>query len=189
MRLFIAINPPAAVRDAVYADAAPLRAVTGDVKWVAAPLLHVTLKFLGEQPERLLDPLRGALTAVAARHPAFDVETTDVGAFPNFRSPRVVWLGMTGEQGMRALVADLDTALAPLGIAPERRTFQAHLTLGRVKERLRVADAAMLAKVASGRRPRRAFALRTVDLMRSELTPSGSRYSVLATAPLHARGS
>lgn len=188
MRLFIAVNLPPAVRAAVYADAAPLRAAAHGIKWVEAPLLHVTLKFLGEQPEGVLEPLRTALTAVAGRHEAFLSETTDFGAFPNFRRPRVVWLGMTGEAPLRALARELDVALTPLGIEVEQRTFQAHLTLGRVKQALSIADTATLARVASGAHSQRAFSVRTVDLMRSELAAGGSRYSVVAAAPLHARG-
>jgi len=188
MRLFIATNLPATVRDAVYADAAPLRAAVRGVAWVAAPQLHVTLKFLGEHPEGAVDALCAALVAVAARHQSFAAETTDVGAFPNFRRPRVVWLGMTGEAPLRALARDLDAALALLGIEPERRAFQAHLTLGRVKHELTAAGAVALAKAATGTRPRRGFAVQTVDLMQSELAPGGSRYSVVAAAPLQARG-
>jgi 2'-5' RNA ligase len=188
MRLFIAVNVPAPIRDAVHTDAAPLREACGGVKWVAAPLLHVTLKFLGEQGDAVVDPLRATLSAVASRHRPFQVETTQVGAFPNFRRPRVVWLGMTGEAAFRALARDLDDALALLGIAPESRPFQAHLTLGRIKADLRPQDSVALAKAAARPGPRRGFAVHAVDLMRSELGAGGSRYSVVASAPLHTRG-
>jgi 2'-5' RNA ligase len=188
MRLFVAINIPAPIRDALHSDVAPLREASGGVRWVASPALHVTLKFLGEQGDAVLDPLRAALSAVASRHQPFAVETTEVGAFPNFRRPRVVWLGMTGEATFRAIARDLDEALAPMGVAPESRPFQAHVTLGRVKAELRPADSVALAKAAAGTRARRGFSVHAVDLMCSELGPGGSRYSVVASAPFHARG-
>ena len=188
MRLFIAVNLPPSIRDVIHAETTSLRAVVRGVKWVAAPALHITLKFLGEQDERLVGDLRGALESVVQRHAAFDVRTTEVGAFPNFRRPRVVWVGMTGESPLRALARDIDEALAPMGIAREMRPFQAHLTLGRVRSEMGAADAAALSEAARASQPTGAFAVHAVDLMRSELGPGGSRYSLLAAVPLHARG-
>jgi len=188
MRLFVAINLPAETRDAIYADAEPLRAETRGVRWVASDALHVTLKFLGEQDDSLVVPIRDALASVGAAHANLTVSTTQVGAFPNFRRPRVVWLGMTGEDVVRALARDVDRALVPLGFSPETRPFQAHLTLGRVKGELPPHEAATLAGAASATPVSRSFLVRAVDLMRSELGPGGSRYSVVASAPLHPRG-
>jgi 2'-5' RNA ligase len=168
---------------------APLREATGAVKWAAAQSLHVTLKFIGEQDESAVDAIRRATTDGVSKHEPFAVETTEVGAFPNFRRPRVVWVGMTAESSFRALASDVDAALAALGIARELRPFQAHLTLGRVRGELRPPEAKALARAAAALQPpRRAFTVRTVDLMQSELGPGGSRYSMLAAVPLHARG-
>jgi 2'-5' RNA ligase len=188
MRLFVAINLPPAVRDALYADAARLRVASSAVRWVAAPSLHVTLKFLGERGEELVPDLERAIGGVAARHRPFDIQTTGFGAFPNFRRARVVWVGMTGEPELRALVQDLDRALEPLGILAESRLFRAHLTLGRLKSEITPAAARALAAAAEVTPETRGFSVRTVDLMHSELGPGGSRYTLLAAAPLHARG-
>jgi 2'-5' RNA ligase len=188
MRLFLAINIPQSVRDAIYCDAAPLRTATTGVRWVASTGLHVTLKFLGERDEGIVPEVKSALESVAKRHVPVSVETTGVGAFPNFRRPRVVWLGMTGERALQALARDIDQALSALGIPREARPFQPHLTLGRVKSELSAAEAAALEKAAGSRHGARSFAVQTVDLMRSELGPGGSRYTVMAAVPLHTRG-
>jgi len=188
MRLFLAINVPQAVRDKIFRDAEPLRAASGAVKWIAAPSLHVTLKFLGEQGESLVNDIRDAVAGAVSTHAAFDVETTEFGAFPNFHRPRVVWLGMTAETRLRALAGDIDAALTPLGMAAEARPFRAHVTLGRVRAEIRPAEAKALGRAATMRPPRRAFQVGTVDLMQSELGAGGSRYSVLAAVPLRARG-
>jgi 2'-5' RNA ligase len=136
---------------------------------------------------------RGSLCCVkrssrSQRDASVAVETTDIGAFPNFRRPRVVWVGMTGERALQSLAGDIDRALTLLGIPAETRPFQAHLTLGRVKSELPPADATNLAAAAKASHGARGFAVQTVDLMRSELGPGGSRYSVMAAVPLHARG-
>lgn len=188
MRLFIAINIPAAVREAIYSDAAAMRTATTSVRWVASTALHVTLKFLGEQDEGIVPEVKSALESVAKRHAPVSVETTGIGAFPNFRRPRVVWVGMTGERALQALARDVDQALSALGIPKETRAFQPHLTLGRVKGELNAAEAAALEKAAGSGHGARSFAVQTVDLMQSELGPGGSRYTVMAAVPLHARG-
>jgi 2'-5' RNA ligase len=188
MRLFVAVNLPPAVRSAIYADAVTLRAACPGVRWVSSTALHVTLKFLGERDDRLVDGFRAALESVAGRHERLTVDTTAVGAFPNFRRPRVVWVGMTGERALQALARGIDEAFAHLGVPEESRAFQAHLTLGRVKGLLAPAEAAALGAAANACRIARSFSVQTVDLMRSELGPGGSRYSVVAAVPLHARG-
>jgi len=189
MRLFVAINLPAETREALYADAAHLRSATTSVRWTPAASLHVTLKFLGEQDEAVVTQLTTALAGVARKHRSFDAQTTGVGAFPNFRRPRVVWVGMTGETELRAIVRDIDAAFTPLGIAPESREFRAHLTLGRVKGEVSAAEGAALTAAARQALPTRSVSVHTIDLMRSELGPGGSRYSLLAAVPLHVRGS
>jgi 2'-5' RNA ligase len=188
MRLFLAINIPQSVRDAIYSDAAVLRTATTGVRWVASTALHITLKFLGEQDEGIVPAVKSALESVAMRHAAVSVDTTGIGAFPNFRRARVVWVGMTGERALQALARDVDQALSALGIPRETRAFQPHLTLGRVKGELNPAEAAALEQAAGSIHGARSFAVHTVDLMRSELGPGGSRYTVMAAVPLHARG-
>jgi RNA 2',3'-cyclic 3'-phosphodiesterase len=188
MRLFVAVNLPEPVRNQLYADTAALRATTDRVRWVAAPSLHVTLKFLGQQDDQRVGDLERALALVAGRHPPIDVRTGEVGAFPNFRRPRVVWVGMTGAAALTALAEDIDRTLAGLGVPTETRPFRAHLTLGRVKEEIKPAEARVLETAGSAPIAPRGFSIRTVDLMQSELGPGGSRYSVVAAVPLHARG-
>jgi 2'-5' RNA ligase len=188
MRLFVAINLPPETRDAIYADTAPLRAATTAVKWVAAPLLHVTLKFLGERSDVLLPDLENIIRIVTARQPALELRTTQFGAFPNFRRARVVWVGMTGETELRVLAHDLDQMFEGLRIPRETCVFRAHLTLGRLKGDMGPDESRALAAAAARPCEAHSFAVRTVDLMQSELGSGGPRYSILASAPLHARG-
>ena len=188
MRLFVAINLPDAVRNAIYADAARLRAASPGVKWVAPSLLHLTLKFLGQQDDSLVGEFERGLASVASRHPRLEVQTRELGAFPNFRRPRVVWVGMTGTEALAALAGDVDRMFATFGIAAESRPFRAHLTLGRVKHEMTAVEARTLEAAARAARRPRGFSVRTIDLMQSELGPGGSKYSVLAAVPLHARG-
>src|SRR5918999_6488122 len=68
MRLFLAVEFEPALRRALREATAPLRALVPDAGWVAEDRLHLTLKFLGEQPETLVAPLTATVTEIATRH-------------------------------------------------------------------------------------------------------------------------
>lgn len=158
------------------------------MSWVAPANLHVTLKFLGEVDPSRLAGVAEALRAVAAASRAFDLGLAGVGAFPSPSRPRVLWAGVAeGADVLADLARRIDEALGALAFERETRPFTGHVTLGRVRvPRSAPALAAMLAADAG-----RVFGLVRVGeiaLMRSDLSPQGSRYTVVETWPLGAQG-
>ena len=135
MRLFVALNLPPAVRHAAYAATEPVREGTRGVTWVSEENLHVTLKFLGEEPAGGVTPLRARLREVPAAHGPLPLALGGVDAFPNLRAPRIVWMGVAADAAVERLHRDVDAACAELGYARESRPFRPHVTLGRVKTR------------------------------------------------------
>lgn len=185
MRLFLAINLDPAVRRAVVEAAAPLRTIAPDLAWVREPQLHLTVKFLGEQPDDLATRLADALRSVGERNRTIEAEIGGIGAFPNFRRPRVVWIGVTPEPKLELLHHDVESTCETLGIPVDGKPFRPHLTLGRVKPR--AADPRTLrtlARAASDVDYVEEIVITGIDLMASELTTAGSRYRVLASVPL-----
>lgn len=183
MRLFLAINLPPDCRRAVHDATAPLRHAAPSLAWVEESLLHLTLKFLGEQPDARLPDLRGALGGVAARHADLVMELEGVGAFPNFRRARTVWMGVAPQPRLELLHHDVELAFGALGFDIEGRPFRPHLTLARVKH----ADEATLrslSRAAKGIDFHEEIVVRSVDLMKSDLLPAGPRYAVLESASL-----
>jgi len=138
MRLFIALDPSEQVRARFAALLRQLKAEAPAVKWVAAESLHLTLKFIGEQPEEKLPGLAEALAAVAPPG-HLGLCFRGLGCFPNERRPRVFWVGMEELPELARLAAAIERALEPFGIAPEGRPFSPHLTLGRLREGARLA--------------------------------------------------
>jgi 2'-5' RNA ligase len=108
--------------------------VTG-VQTCALPIskLHLTLRFLGD----IQVPLAMALEDACGRLSAcqrFDIAFTGIGAFPDARSPRVVWMGIEDPTGgLAAVHSKLTGILAEKGFPPEKRKFSPHLTIGRVR--------------------------------------------------------
>ncbi|HEY7566658.1 MAG TPA: RNA 2',3'-cyclic phosphodiesterase [Gemmatimonadaceae bacterium] len=186
MRTFIAANFDAALREQLYAAAAPLRDAAPNVAWVASHLLHVTLKFLGEQQADFVARLTSPLQSLASRHAPGSVRLQGYGAFPNFRAPRVVWMGGEQPPVLASLAGAVDDACAALGIEREQRPFRAHVTLGRVKRELEREEARRLQEAAALRHESFSWHVRSIDIMRSDLGRSGPTYTVLHSLSLAA---
>ena len=148
--------------------------------------LHLTLKFLGEVDPGATADIITALESACAGRGAPGLSVVGCGAFPKARAPRVVWLGLGGQTEQVAQMAQaVQTALEPLGFAPEDRAFRPHLTLGRVRRPRKGAKAPStaplsraLAALATAAGP--SFKADQAVLMKSTLTKSGPIYE-----PLH----
>jgi 2'-5' RNA ligase len=184
MRIFLAINPPPEIRRAAWDATAPLRDTAASVAWVAEPKVHLTLRFLGSLDEPAVEALVATMMEVGRAHAAPRVELHGVGAFPSFRRPRVIWMGIEPEPRLELLHHDVEIACAQLGHELDGRPYRPHLTLGRVREP--VAPDAMKALRAAANRVRFSdeFHARTIDVMRSVPGSGGSTYTVLASAPM-----
>lgn len=184
MRLFLAVDLGGDLRERIHRDAAALREAAPSVAWVRATSLHITVKFLGEVADATLPGLVSAVGEAAARHPVFKMELQGVGAYPNSRRPRIVWLGAVEAGAMASLARDLDLACASLGFPREDREFSAHVTLGRVKQALSPPALRSLTAAADAAGAAYDLLVDAVKVMRSELTPQGSRYTEMASLPL-----
>ena len=184
VRAFVAVNLDQDLKDALAKVQERLKATRADVGWVRPESLHLTLKFLGQVEESRLGAVAEAIAAAATGYGSFRLVLGGVGAFPQPRAARVVWIGV--QQGAEALVtlqARVEAGLEALGFAREERPFAAHLTLGRVRgparrEQLAVALTSIPAE------PLGEMLLHRIDLMKSELGPGGARYTALQTFPL-----
>jgi len=128
MRLFVALDIPDAVRQAIVDYVHELRRDAPDAKWVRDESYHITLKFIGEWRRDVREVIDALQT----------VETSPVtlamrgnGFFPSARSPRVFWIGIEADANLVPLAHKVDEACSTLGIERESRAFSPHLTLAR----------------------------------------------------------
>ena len=184
MRLFVAINLSTEIRRGVLDAAAPLREHAPELSWVGEPRLHLTLKFLGEQPDDRLGEIKDVLANVAGRHRELVMNIGGIGAFPNFRRARVVWIGVAQDPRLELLHHDVEVACESIGFEVEGRPFRPHLTLARVKTPLSEERARELSRLAKRTDYRTDFIVRSVDLMRSDPSSDGSTYTTLVSAAL-----
>jgi len=139
IRAFVAVEAPPETQSAVAGLIARLRSARfsespAKVTWVKPGQMHWTLKFLGDVSLLDAPSICAAVARGAAGMQSFDVEPRGVGAFPDLKRPRTIWLGMgDGSESMTALQASIEARLAEIGYRPEARRFRPHLTLGRVR--------------------------------------------------------
>ena len=194
MRLFVALDLPDDVRERIHDFVSQVRPLAANVRWVGPESLHVTLKFMGEQPESRLDEFETALSHVQGKE--FELTFRGCGFFPNRKSARVFWVGIEAGEQLSKLASEVDSRLAAVGIEKEKRAFSPHLTLARAKggsgapgrqkgdgpNQSFAAVQKHLAGVASlefGTMTAREF-----FLYRSQLSSQGSRYTKIARFPL-----
>ncbi len=146
------------------------------LKLVAPENVHITLKFLGDVKPSKVPCIIESLGKVHAR--PFHSIVKGVGVFPKISRPRVVWLGAEGDY--KSLHDGIDTVLSGQGFPMDRRKFQSHATLARVrslpaeKKEFLVSLLDSLKEFEVGE-----FEVDHFTLMQSELTPRGPIYTKL----------
>jgi 2'-5' RNA ligase len=184
VRSFIAIHLPAGVRAELASLEDKLKAGRHPfVKWVDPESMHLTLKFLGNVAVDSIPQIVEAMSGVAGAHPAFKLLVAGTGAFPNWQRPQVVWVGVGGElDRLNSLQKGLESVLSPLGFPPEFRPFSAHLTLGRLRDRVTPDERRRFGEFAQriSFETSLSFEVNAIRLMKSQLTPAGPIYSELA---------
>lgn len=183
IRTFIAAEISPEVRKNLIGDLRDFKAFAPLVKWVQPDNLHLTLRFLGNVKENDLEELFDALGEAVADIAPFALEVRGVGAFPDWRHPRVIWAGC-GEGGEDAvgLAEAVEAACVDLGYEAESRPFQPHLTLGRIKH---PADAGGVSTIA--RAPEKVYGFIDVDavvVFMSTLRRNGPVYAPMARIEL-----
>lgn len=181
IRTFVAIDLPEDIKADLASVIADLRRKNDRVRWVKPTGLHLTLKFLGDIPEQTAGPLSAELDAVARDFPPLSLAVEGLGAFPNLRRPRVVWAGLNGDlELLQKLASRVDKACTSYGAKPEKRPFQAHITIGRLK----VPTVVDLSKELR----KKDFSATEIVLYQSELLPTGARYTALNRSILGHKG-
>ena len=183
MRLFVALSIDEKIKDVLKCAAEELRAARAPVRWVKPDGIHLTLKFLGETPDDRTAPLISALEGITPGVYPFPITFSGMGAFPNLSNPRTIWAGVLEQSGsLERVWKSLDNVSAAMGWKKERRGFNPHVTLGRVKGNIN------LKQLASAVRNRQNSVwgeqeARGLTLFRSYLEPGGARYEVIRFIP------
>lgn len=184
LRLFLALELPPQVRESLEKIQRTLKRTGADVRWVRIGSIHLTLKFLGGVDAERVGEIASAAGSAASASGPLELRPFSAGFFPGARNPRVVWAGLSGDlEELGSLARGLEQALVPLGFPAEKRSFNPHLTLGRVKSNRDKRDLIdSVLDLADWSGP--SFQARELILYKSDLNPSGAVYTALERFPL-----
>jgi 2'-5' RNA ligase len=182
MRLFAAVPIPHPAREQILDLLGELRKGDWPVRWVHDEGVHMTLKFFGEVAPERLDVIIEALRFAAADAGALALKLGGLGAFPTRSRPRILWVGIEAPPSLELLQDRIERGCEAIGFPPEGAPFQPHVTLGRVREGLRLPSRGL--DTYSGRFEPVPFVAQELVLYESVLTTGGPRYESRLTLPL-----
>jgi len=179
VRCFVAVevDDPGGL-DALGSFQAGLVGSGGDLKPVERENIHLTLKFLGDVEDGLLEEVKRVVGGLSFE--PFRMTLAETGAFPNLRKPRVIWAGVSeGGDELAAIFGEVEAGFVGLGFKREGRRFSPHITIARVRSG-RNRDWLMEEVLRHRDADFGSFEVGSVKLKRSVLTPRGPVYSTLA---------
>lgn len=187
-RVFCAVELSEGVRQRTSRHIARLKEAVADAQasWSRADNIHLTLKFLGEIPQASVRNLSEAASRAVAGVAPFTIRLEQTGVFPSHGAPRVLWIGANDCEGkLGELHKRLEAESEKAGFPSESRTFHPHLTLARLRKPQHARTLASAHKATE-------FEPVEIDVaellvVRSELSPEGSKYSTISRHPLAAR--
>ena len=172
IRTFISIDIP--VTDEIAGALDDLKR-TENVRPVPKQQMHLTLKFLGDQDERKVERLCSSLRDALSGTGPFDITVEGIGAFPDMKHPKVVWLGIKDPELLIGLADKVDSVVKGLKLKADDKRFSPHITVGRVTGRTDLKDFFARYEKTSFC----SFTCGHVDVMKSVLTPKGAIHSMI----------
>jgi 2'-5' RNA ligase len=183
IRCFIAVDTPPDLKEKIAEIRDKLRACGAEVRWESTEKFHITLKFLGNLDAGRLHPLEAELMEGLKSFSPFPLIYHGVGSFPSSHHPRVVWVGCEDRSGaLGRIQAEVERVAEEFGIEKEERPFHAHVTIGRVKGSRNLKE--LVFELGAATFSPYAVMVNEVLLMKSDLKPAGSIYTVLRRFPL-----
>ena len=186
MRLFIAASLPETTRLQIEATVAPLRSRLPAASWTRAESFHLTLAFLGDLDESVIQPLSVELDTRLSEERAFDLTAAGAGFFPDQRRSRVAWIGLEPREPLIRVAALVRDAVRGVSLAFDEKPFAPHLTLARLRARWSRQDVDQFLSRLSDFRSEPAR-LDAVTLFQSQLSSKGAIHTPLHRVLLNPR--
>ncbi|MCK5287205.1 MAG: RNA 2',3'-cyclic phosphodiesterase [Thermodesulfovibrionia bacterium] len=188
MRCFIAIEISEVIKSELLEIEEELKKHGADVRWLKPDNIHLTLKFLGNIKEEIAGKISGIIEAICSHYDSFDLTVKGLGIFPNRKSPRVLWVGIEGNNILSTLQKEVDEGMSSIGLENEKSEFTAHLTLGRIRSSR--GKEALLDAINQRKNDNfGSITVKSLSLIKSDLSPTGATYTKISEVSLGTSGS
>lgn len=172
VRTFISVKMP--ITDKINAVSEAVKCI-GNVKPVPSGQIHVTLCFLGDVDETKIPRLCSSLESEFSDTDSFDVTVKGMGAFPDAKHARVIWLGIDDKNKLSECSEKTIKAVKKTGLKYDGKKFVPHVTLARSRDGTDIRE--LISKYKDEEFC--SFHCSSVNVMKSELTPKGARHTVI----------
>ena len=150
------------------------------VSWTKPESFHVTLHFFEKIDERQMLSLQGMVEPIAAKHRPFVYHLGRLDGFPDFILPRVLTIRLKDNREDRIIYDEITAELTKALIPFDQKAWTPHITLGRIRSRPYTVSPNEITM------PRLSWTVRQIEIIKSELYPTGSKHSLVARYPLAA---
>lgn len=178
IRSFIAVNLNPDIKEYLTSLQACLNVPETKIKWVKKNNLHLTMKFLGYITLDQAEFIKSTLKEITNLYNPFNIKlSSNIGTFPTYQMPRIIWVGIKeGISELAELYNCIENNLSKKGFPGEAKDFSGHITIGRVKY---IRDKTSLIQTLKSVEVNNITQkINSIDLMESELTPSGPIYKI-----------
>jgi RNA 2',3'-cyclic 3'-phosphodiesterase len=174
-RLFVALEIPEEIKEKIKELREEASGEITDLKWESFEKLHLTLKFIGEVKDELVEPITESLSFLE-QYDKINCRLTKFGFFFKRGVPLILWIGLWVDAALFGIVEQLNEKLTKFDIAAEGRKYKPHLTLLRIKKRF---PEQWVTKFNSFIIPEINFISDRILLIKSELLPGSSKYTLI----------
>ncbi len=132
MRFFIALEVPENSRQELTQIQLKLQKLIPDARLTDNDKLHITIAFIGEQPDDLKDRLIEVIkVAVQAIH-HFSLTPAYIDGFPTIHNPHTFWVGVKGDIDKLIILTErIRDGLRDLGLEVDQRRFVPHIAIAK----------------------------------------------------------
>lgn len=133
MRFFVALDLPKESRNELKEVQEKLKPLIPQAKFTDPEKLHLTIAFVGEEPDQLKDKLIRVMESSAQGIPPFTVTPSYIDGFPHLHSANTLWVGVKGDiDKLYELRHHIKDGLSSLGLPVDQRRFVPHIAIAKL---------------------------------------------------------
>ncbi|KKR79828.1 MAG: 2'-5' RNA ligase [Candidatus Daviesbacteria bacterium GW2011_GWA1_41_61] len=133
MRYFMALEIPQNCQKQLEGVQRQLKEIIPQIRLTDSPKLHLTIAFIGEQPDYLKEDLRKIIVKAVGGIPPFTITPGYIDGFPHLHSAHVFWVGAKGDIDKLMIIRErIKDGLSHLGLDTDERRYVPHIAIAKI---------------------------------------------------------